>query len=98
MTDTLTLPCQGELPAPTATPCTSWSGAPTPRFAVRTDLAHSLSIPIRLGDAALAEWAETAPAFAADADHTEIARYWEMWNGERTPVQSAGGVVDKAPR
>jgi 3-hydroxyisobutyrate dehydrogenase len=46
---------------------------------IATALADATGVPARLGEAAVALWADAADALPADADHTEIAR----WVAER---------------
>ncbi|RKT33534.1 3-hydroxyisobutyrate dehydrogenase [Microbacterium sp. AG1240] len=42
---------------------------------IATDLAHSLDIPVELGDAAVGRWAEASANLPSGADHTEIVRW-----------------------
>ncbi|MEV1130476.1 NAD(P)-dependent oxidoreductase [Agromyces sp. NPDC049794] len=57
---------------------------------IATELAHSLGIPMELGDAAVAEWSDAADSLDPDADHTEIARYLES---RRDAGPGTGGSV-----
>lgn len=52
---------------------------------IATDLARSLSVPISLGEAAVAEWERAAEALEPTADHTEIARFLESEVGTHAP-------------
>ncbi|MGE5293025.1 MAG: NAD(P)-dependent oxidoreductase [Micromonosporaceae bacterium] len=49
-------------------------------------IAHSVSTPSRLSEAAVEIWAQAASALPADADHTEIARWLDPARGG-PPVQ-----------
>ncbi|MCM3503168.1 NAD(P)-dependent oxidoreductase [Microbacterium sp. P26] len=42
---------------------------------IASDLGHRLGMPLELGDAAVARWADAREDLPADADHTEIVRW-----------------------
>lgn len=42
---------------------------------IASDLGHRLGMPVELGDAAVARWADAREDLPADADHTEIVRW-----------------------
>lgn len=52
---------------------------------IATGLAHSLGVPISLGDSVVSHWSRAADELPPTADHTEVARFLEGESRSATP-------------